>query len=81
MYQIGLSSCGKTLCEQLFIQYREAGITAMEISEGNEAYNTLPYADIAAWARANEITLWSLHLPFYPFHQIDISYGRRMQSL
>jgi sugar phosphate isomerase/epimerase len=71
MYPIGLSSCGKPLCEELFIQYREAGVTAMEISE--RSYDSLPYAEIAAWAKTHEVTLWSLHLPFMPFHLIDIS--------
>ena len=64
MYPIGLSSCGKPLCEELFAQYEAAGIAAMELSLGNADYDTLPYADVEKWAAAHHITLWSLHLPF-----------------
>ena len=67
MYPIGLSSCRKPLCEELFIQYREAGIDAIEISAANEEYDTMPYQEIAAWASTHKIKLWSLHLPFMPF--------------
>ena len=77
MYPIGLSSCGKPICEELFIQYREAGIAAMEISISNEQYDTLPYTDVAAWAGKHNVKLWSLHLPFMPFHIIDISSTNR----
>ncbi|MBQ8352099.1 MAG: sugar phosphate isomerase/epimerase [Clostridia bacterium] len=77
MYPIGLSSCGKPLCEELFVQYHDAGIAAMEISISNEQYDTLPYADVAAWANKHSVKLWSLHLPFMPFHIIDISSTNR----
>ena len=31
MYKVALSSCGKEINEALFEQYKQAGITAMEI--------------------------------------------------
>lgn len=73
MYPVGLSSCGKPLCEELFIQYREAGIDAIEISTANEEYDTMPYERLAAWASTHQVKIWSLHLPFMPFQAIDIS--------
>ena len=73
MYPIGLSSCGKPLCEDLFVQYEKAGVQAMEISTSDEEYDTMPYAQVRAWAAAHGVALWSLHLPFYPFDRIDIS--------
>jgi hypothetical protein len=51
--------------------FGQAGVAAMEISE--RSYDNLPYAEIAAWAKTHEVTLWSMHLPFVPFHLIDIS--------
>ena len=73
MYPVGLSSCGKPLCEELFIHYREAGIDAIEISTANEEYDTMPYERLAAWASTHQVKIWSLHLPFMPFQAIDIS--------
>ena len=37
MYKIGLSSCGKTINEELFAAYAAAGIDVMEISPGMDA--------------------------------------------
>lgn len=73
MYPIGLSSCGKPLSEELFSHYQKAGLTAIELSLGNEEYDTLPYDRVAAWAQKYGVQLWSLHLPFCPFDVLDIS--------
>lgn len=73
MYPIGLSSCGKPVTEELFSHYQKAGLTAMELSLGNEEYDALPYDQVAAWAKKHEVQLWSLHLPFCPFDVLDIS--------
>ena len=64
MHQIGLSSCGKILNEQLFADYANAGIDAMEISLGGRDYKFLDYKALGAYARTYGITLWSYHLPF-----------------
>lgn len=61
MFPIGLSSCGKILNEALFRAYRESGISHMEISPKTEAYDTLDYRSIAAWAKEYGVTLWSFH--------------------
>lgn len=73
MYTIGLSSCGKEFTEALFQGYRDAGITAIEISTAAENYEHLDYSQIAAWAKQYGINLWSYHLPFAPFEAIDPS--------
>lgn len=73
MYKIGLSSCGKPLCEELFKQYRDAGITAMEISVDALEYAGLDYDSLKTWADKYGIELWSLHLPFSSSRGINIS--------
>lgn len=70
---IGLSSCGKPLGEELFIRYQNAGLRHMEISVGLETCYALPYANIKRWAKEYGVTLWSYHLPFAPFSEIDPS--------
>ena len=73
MYKIGLSTCAKILCEDLFKQYHESGISMMEISLDPEEYANLNCQQIQKWAKEYDIKLWSYHLPFSPFTEIDIS--------
>ena len=73
MFKIGLSSCNKSLCEDLFKQYQAAGITLMEISPTANAFPTLDYDAIASWGKQYGITFNSLHIPFSPFSEIDPS--------
>lgn len=71
---IGLSSCSKRLDRQLFEAYKNAGIGAMELSVGNKsACDTFDVNDILPLAEEYGIDLWSYHLPFGPFEEIDIS--------
>jgi len=70
---IGLSSCGKRLDEELFKSYISSGITHMEISEGKAACEAMDFDRIAELAKNSEVILWSFHLPFAPFSEIDIS--------
>lgn len=73
MFKIGLSTCAKVLCEDLFRQYNESGIAMMEISLAPEDYKGLDYKKIEKWAKEYDVKLWSYHLPFSPFTEIDIS--------
>ena len=73
MYKIGLSTCAKVLCEDFFRQYNESGIAMMEISLAPEDYKELDYKKIEKWAKEYDVKLWSYHLPFSPFTEIDIS--------
>lgn len=74
MYGIGLSSCGKKLDEELFCKYKAAGINYIEISfSDTDAQETLDLEKIKEYAHKHEIILWSAHLPFGPFSEIDIS--------
>ena len=73
MFKIGLSATGKTLDMSLFEAYRKAGITHMEISTKQEDYPHLDYQNLRKMAEQTGVCLWSFHLPFKPFDQLDIS--------
>lgn len=74
MYKIGMSTpSNDEITESLFMSCKEAGITHLEISVSNELSKKLDYEKIKAWADKYCITLWSFHLPFWPFSEIDIS--------
>lgn len=73
MFRIGLSTCGKPFGEALFRAYRQAGIDVMEISMGKEDCDAFDFALAERLSAAYEVPLWSFHLPFMPFDQIDIS--------
>ena len=73
MFRIGLSTCGKPFGEALFRGYREAGIDVMEVSMDKEGCDAFDFALAQRLSAAYEVPLWSFHLPFMPFEQIDIS--------
>lgn len=72
MLKVGLSSCSKTLDERFFEDCAAAGIAAVELSPGDTP-ETLDYPALARFADAAGVALWSLHLPFMPFDEIDVS--------
>ena len=74
MYKIGLSTpSGDALTREFFKSCAEAGISHIEISVSNELSKRLDYKKIKEWADEYGIVLWSFHLPFWPFSEIDIS--------
>lgn len=70
--EIGLSTPG-FINEQLFKGMQEAGIKNMEVSVSRELSEKLCYEDLKCWAEKYNVNLWSFHLPFWPFNEIDIS--------
>lgn len=70
-YELGLSSCGKPLNDDLFRSLQENGITKIELSKND--YSTTDFDDVFRLSKKYGVELWSLHLPFMPFDQIDIS--------
>ena len=74
MLNIGLSSCGKELNAELFRSYSESGIKCIEISAGRAEYaNSLNWKEIKVLSDMYGVDLWSFHIPFLPFDEIDIS--------
>jgi sugar phosphate isomerase/epimerase len=59
--------------EELFKLYRDAGIFYMEVSLGKKETEELDFDKLNEWSKKYGITLWSFHLPFWPFNEIDIS--------
>lgn len=72
MYKIAVSSWSN-VDEKMFIACKQAGISLIEISLPSKQYAALPYEKIVAWSKAYGVRIWSLHLPFYPGEQYDIS--------
>ena len=72
MFELGLSTPG-FVNEQLFIDCKDAGIKHLEISVNREKSEALDYSDLKAWSEKYGVNLWSFHLPFWPFSEIDIS--------
>lgn len=70
---IGLSTCGKKIDEELFSDYSKNSITHMEISVSSDDCKNLDYVNIKRLADIYNIILWSFHLPFSPFSEIDLS--------
>lgn len=74
MFKIGLSSGGnKEICPKLFENYKKAGIDVMELDPAIDMYDILDYKEVRRMAEKNDINLWSFHLPFKPFAELDIS--------
>ena len=74
MYKIGFSTPSHDeLCEDFFKNCKDAGISHIEISLSDELSRKLNYNEIKKWAQKYGIVLWSFHLPFWPFSEIDIS--------
>ena len=73
MYLIGMSSTSMDLTEDLFADYKKAGVQAIEISFGHKLEKALDYAEIKRLSKIYDIELWSFHLPFAPFSELDLS--------
>jgi len=76
MYKIGLSSCSKVIGRELFEEFAKSGITDIEICEND--YEKFDYKKAHAFSSEYGVNLWSLHLPFCPFENIDISSTDKM---
>lgn len=73
MHQVGLSTNGKVVNEELFIQYEKAGIKAMELALDEEQYLSIDYEKLKIWADSHNVKLWSLHLPFRPTESVNLA--------
>ena len=73
MYRIGVST-PKAIDEEMFKLYSEAKIAQMEVSVDKALSEALNYDDLLAWSKKYGVELYSFHLPFMPFDQIDISH-------
>ena len=72
MYKIGVST-PKAIDEEMFKLYKEANIEKMEVSVDKWLSEALDYDKLLEWSKKYGIELYSFHLPFWPFDEIDIS--------
>lgn len=72
MYRIGVSTPCR-IDEEMFRLYSKAGITHMEVSVSKELSDELDFAKLLEWSKKYGVELYSFHLPFWPFAEIDIS--------
>ena len=79
MLEIGLSTPG-FVNEQLFADMARAGIKHIEISVDKWKSEQLNYAELKAWSEKYGVNLWSFHLPFWPFDEIDISHPKMAEK-
>lgn len=73
MYKIGLSSSDFLLTEENFRALNESKINAIEISMHSDMYAGIDYKELKRLSEHYDIELWSYHLPFMPFCEIDVS--------
>ena len=71
-YAVGLST-PDFVNEELFAEMAEAGIKYTEISVDKWQSEKLDFGKLKEWSEKYRVCLWSFHLPFYPFDEIDIS--------
>lgn len=64
MLKIGVSSAGKKINEELFVDYANNGVEAVEISPGWVDYKHLDYKALKDWSEKYGVELWSYHMPF-----------------
>ena len=75
MYQIGLSVGALLATEEMFRNFKKAGLSAIEVSHSiNEHLEADDFPHFSQWAREYGVQLWSYHLPFMdPKLKFDIS--------
>ncbi len=73
MYDVGLSTCGFELTEENFKALQQSNIKAIEISMRFDRYKDIDYKRVKELSEKYGIKLWSYHLPFVPFEEIDPS--------
>ena len=72
-FPVGLSTCSKTADAKFFADCAAAGIACVEVSPRQDAYDAVDYALLRRLSAQSGVKLWSFHLPFMPFDEIDIS--------
>lgn len=72
MIKLGISSIGFEHTTEKFAELRESGLCAVEVAKHGMTSN-VDFKKIAQYAKENDVTLWSCHLPYDPFKIMDIS--------
>lgn len=74
MYIVGTSTCSNVVDEELLSSISNGGIKAFEISfDRYSKYRNFNYKNVSGLANNYGMKIWSLHLPYAPFDEIDPS--------
>ena len=73
-WKCGLSTNIKIITKETFEGYARAGIDCMEVSCGHLNFDeNTDYKALKKWASDSGVELWSYHIPFAPFEEINIA--------
>ena len=73
-WKLGVSTCASnSLEEHVFASYLQNGIEVMEISLPTEMYALIDWKNTQKYADRYGIDIRSIHLPYYPFENLDFS--------
>lgn len=74
MYKIGASINSTIINEDLFREVKSSGLSAIEISHSSlDGYENFDFNNVRKLSNVFGVELWSLHLPFLPFGELDTS--------
>lgn len=74
MRKIALSVGGsRQIDEDMFKMLAEAGIDSIELSLWPEFYKDINYKELRSLSEKYQVELWSYHLPFTPFKEVEPS--------
>ena len=72
-WQLAVSCSTTLLNEDGFRRLAEAGISMIEVSPTPESLPVLDWTQLRRWSDRYGVELWSFHLPFQPFDELDVS--------
>lgn len=78
-WKLGVSTCSwnetpeTVLSKEMFEAYQKGGIDCLEISMNWALYDNIDYKRTERLSKEYGIELWSFHLPFQPFAEVDIT--------
>lgn len=74
MYEIGASINPAIINDDLFKSIKSSGLSSIEISNSSiDGYKDFDFKNVKSLADKFGVQLWSLHLPFLPFGELDTS--------
>lgn len=75
MYKVGISTCGnKPMTDEAFKAMADSNISAVEISLPYNKVKDFDYKNAKTLSDRYGVDIWSYHLPFLPFEEIDPSH-------
>ena len=76
--EVGMSRSSMT--KEVFYELKNANVKYIEISLSKENAEKMDFQEVKALADESGVKIWSYHLPFMPFKEIDISHPSLAQK-